>query len=78
MSFNPYQVRSGDFLKIKLAYLGCLIEAYADTELLDELQKNRHEMPIQRHGKDVMNDYKTMCRSCNNGDIAVAFDRMKR
>ena len=77
MSFNPFQVRSGTFLKIKLAYMGCLIEAYSDTELLNELQKNRHEMPIKRHGKDIMNSYKTLCRNHYNGDIAVAFDRTR-
>ena len=74
---NPFQVRSGIIMKIKLAYMGCLIEAYRDTELLDKLQKNRHEAPKKSHGKDVMNSYKTLCRSRNNGDIAVASNRAR-
>ena len=77
MSFNPFQVRSGIIMKIKLAYMGCLIEAYGDTELLDELLENRHEPPKKSRGKDVMNSYKTLCRSRNNGDIAVANNRAR-
>ena len=78
MSFNPFQVRCGTFLKIKLAYMGCLIEAYGDTELFDELQKNRHEKPTKNDDKEIMNNYKILCRNRYNGDIAVAFDRTRR
>ena len=78
MSFNPFQKKSGTFLKIKLAYLACLIEAYGDTELLDELLCSRHEMPKKRNGKEIMNDYKTSSRHYYNGDIAIAKDRTRR
>ena len=62
MGSNPFQIRSGTHLKIKLAYMGCLIEAYGDTELLNELQKTRHVIPLKSHGKDIMKNYKTLCR----------------
>ena len=78
MSFNPFQKKSGTFLKIKLAYLACLIEAYGDTELLDELLCSRHEMPKKHNGKETMNDYKTSSRHYYNGDIAIAKDRTRR
>ena len=61
MGSNPFQVCSGTQLKIKLAYMGCLIEAYGDTELLNELQKTRHDIPLKSHGKDIMKNYKTLC-----------------
>ena len=77
MSFNPFQERTGIFLKIKLAYMGCLIEAYRNTELLKELHEDRHETPIKSCGKDVMNSYKTRNLNRNNGNIAVAFDRVR-
>ena len=46
MSLDPFEMQTGIFLKIKLAYMGCLIEAYGDTELLEELQENQHETLI--------------------------------
>ena len=66
ISSNPFQIRSGTQLKIKLAYMGCLIEAYGDTELLNELQKSRHDIPWTRHGKDRLWNYKIVCGTHHN------------
>ena len=63
MSWNPFQRRSGTYLKIKLAYMGCLIEAYGDTELLSELHKTRHDDPLISNGKDIMKNYNTLFKT---------------
>ena len=73
---NPFQVKTGNTLKIKLAYMGCLIEAYGYTDLLTPLQSTRHDQPWEgKKGKDIMNKYKESCRTHHNGDMAVAMDR---
>ena len=78
MSFNPFAEITGVFLKIKLAYLACLIEVYGDTELLDELHGSRHETPTKRNGKDIMNNYKSLNKQYNQGDIAIAKNLARR
>ena len=75
---NPFQIKTGITLQIKLAYLACLVEAYEDTNLMSALQSTRHESPSLLVGKDVMNEYKRLSRSKSNGDMAVAFDRLTK
>ena len=75
---NPFQIKTGITLQIKLAYLACLVEAYEDTNLMSALQSTRHESPSLLVGKDIMNEYKRLSRSKSNGDMAVAFDRLTK
>ena len=77
MSSNPFGMRTGIFLKIKLAYMGCLIEAYRDTELLKELHENRHKTPMKSCGEAIMISYQARNQNRYNGYIAVAFDRAR-
>ena len=57
--------------------MGCLIEAFEDTELIAAFQSNRHNQPLTSKGKDVMNEYKYLCRKHYNGDMAIAMDRTR-
>ena len=75
---NPFQVKTGIVLQIKLTYLACLIEAYEDTSLTTSILSSRHQSPLQDNGKDIMNEYKKLSKTRNNGDMAVAFDRSTR
>ena len=77
MSFNPFEMRTGIFLKIKLAYMGCLIEAYRDTELLKELHEHRYKTPMKSCGEAIMISYQARNQNRYNGYIAVAFDRAR-
>ena len=66
MGSNPFQICSETQLKFKHAYMGCLIEAYGNTELLNELQKSRHDIPSTTHGKDRLWNYKIVCGTHHN------------
>ena len=74
---NPFQVRTGRVLKIKLVYLGCLMQAYEDTGLLQELKDSRHAEPLAGKGKDIMSAYKNICRNRFHGDMSIAMDRAR-
>ena len=47
----------GILLQIKMVCLGCLIEAYADTKLLAELESNRNDQRYSEDGKTIMRWY---------------------
>ena len=54
---NPFSVKSGLILNIKLAYLASLVEAYGGTELLKALELTRHLPPPRAgQGKEIMNE----------------------
>ena len=74
---NPFQVKTGVSIQIKIVNLGCLIEAFEDTELIAAFQSNRHSQPLTSRGKDVMNEYKYLCRKHYHGDMAIAMDRTR-
>ena len=64
-------------LQIKMVYLGCLIEAYADTKLLTELESNRNDQVYNEEGKNIMKGYMDWCKRCYNGDAAIAMERSR-
>ena len=64
---NPFQVKTGIVLNIKLAYLACLLKAYENTELMTALLE----------GKVIMNEYKNYSKKKSQGDMAIAFYRQE-
>ena len=72
---NPFSVKTGLSLKIKLAYLGSLVKAYDDTELLKALARTRHAPPRAGETKEIMNEYKSKSRHHCNGEISLALER---
>ena len=74
---NPFQRLTGTLLQIKMVYLGCLIEAYADTKLFTELESNRNDQGYNKDGKTIMRWYKEKCRKRYNGDAAIAMERSR-
>ena len=75
---NPFQRVTGTLLQIKMVYLGCLIEAYADTKLLTELESNRNDQVYNEEGKNIMKGYMDWCKRCYNGDAAIAMERLRK
>ena len=72
---NPFQRVTGTLLQLKMVYLGCLIEAYADTKLLTELESNRNDQVYNGDGKNIMRWYEDNCRKHNNDDVAMERSR---
>ena len=78
LAANPFQRVIGILLQIKMVYLGCLIEAYADTKLLTELESNRNDQVYNEEGKNIMKGYMDWCRRCYNGNFASAMERLRK
>ena len=52
---NPFAPKTGIVLKIKLAYMDSLLDAYKLMGILESLDKTRHEKPLAGRGKEIMN-----------------------
>ena len=68
---NPFQRVTGILLQIRTVYLGCLIEAYADTQLLTELESNRNDQVYYEEGKNIMKGYMAWSKRFYNGDVGI-------
>jgi hypothetical protein len=73
---NPFKVKTGIIMQIKLAYFGCLVKTYEHPRVFPALQASRHELRQAPDGKSILNDYSKLSRSRSNGDIGVASDRL--
>ena len=61
-----------------MLYLGCLIEAYADTKLLTEPESTCNDQVYNEEGKNIMKGYMDWSNRCYNGDVEIAMERLRK
>ena len=75
---NPFAPKTGNVLKIKLAYMNSLLNAYEHLGIQEALDKTRHSPPLTGHGIQIMNGYKKASKNHFNGDMSLKIERSRR
>ena len=75
---NPFAPKTGNVLKIKLAYMNSLLKAYEHLGIQEALDKTRHSPPLTGRGIQIMNGYKKASKNHFNGDMSLKIERSRR
>ena len=71
---NPFAPKTGNVLKIKLAYMNSLLKAYEHLGIQEALDKTRHSPPLTGRGIQIMNEYKKARRARFNWDMSLKIE----